>query len=268
MPVIIKSDDEIAVMRQAGRILAEVLQILVAEVRPGLIISKLDRMVKEEYERRGVVPTFLGYLGYPAHVCVSVNDEIVHGIPSGRVLQEGDLVSIDLGVTYEGFVADSALTVGVGRISPEAQQLLEVTYQSLRDGIQATRAGARMGEISHAIQSCAESAGYSVVREYVGHGVGRDMHEEPQVPNYGPRDRGLILRKGMVLALEPMVNVGGWRTKKHDDQWTVSTLDGSLSAHFEHTVAITDGDPEVLTLRSDEEPIAASPAVAAVGGKN
>lgn len=268
MPVIIKSDEEIAVMRQAGRILAEVLQILVAEVRPGLIVSKLDRIVKEEYERRDVVPTFLGYLGYPAHVCVSVNDEIVHGIPGDRVLQEGDLVSIDLGVTYEGFVADSALTVGVGRISSEAQQLMEVTYQSLREGIQATRAGARMGEISHAIQSCAESAGYSVVREYVGHGVGREMHEEPQVPNYGPRDRGLILRKGMVLALEPMVNVGGWRTKKHDDQWTVSTLDGSLSAHFEHTVAITDGDPEVLTLRSDEEPIAASPAVAAVSGKN
>lgn len=268
MPVIIKSDEEIAVMRQAGRILAEVLQILVAEVRPGLIVSKLDRIVKEEYERRDVVPTFLGYLGYPAHVCVSVNDEIVHGIPGDRVLQEGDLVSIDLGVTYEGFVADSALTVGVGRISSEAQQLMEVTYQSLREGIQATRAGARMGEISHAIQSCAESAGYSVVREYVGHGVGREMHEEPQVPNYGPRDRGLILRKGMVLALEPMVNVGDWRTKKHDDQWTVSTLDGSLSAHFEHTVAITDGDPEVLTLRSDEEPIAALPVVAAAGGKN
>ena len=268
MPVIIKSDDEIAVMRQAGRILAEVLEILVAEVRPGLIVSKLDRIVKEEYERRGVVPTFLGYLGYPAHVCVSVNDEIVHGIPGDRVLQEGDLVSIDLGVTYEGFVADSALTVGVGRISPEAQQLLEVTYQSLREGIRAARAGARLGEISHAIQSCAESAGYSVVREYVGHGVGREMHEEPQVPNYGPRDRGLILRKGMVLALEPMVNVGGWRTKKHDDQWTVSTLDGSLSAHFEHTVAITDGDPEVLTLRGDEEPIAVSPAVATAGGKN
>ena len=268
MPVIIKSDDEIAVMRQAGRILAEVLQILVAEVRPGLIISKLDRIVKEEYERRDVVPTFLGYLGYPAHVCVSVNDEIVHGIPSDRVLQEGDLVSIDLGVTYEGFVADSALTVGVGRISPEAQQLMEVTYQSLREGIQATRSGARLGEISHAIQSCAESDGYSVVREYVGHGVGREMHEEPQVPNYGPRDRGLILRKGMVLALEPMVNMGDWRTKKHDDQWTVSTLDGSLSAHFEHTVAITDGDPEVLTLRSDEAPIAALPAVAAASGKN
>ena len=268
MPVIIKSDDEIAVMRQAGRILAEVLEILVAEVRPGLIVSKLDSIVKEEYDRRDVVPTFLGYLGYPAHVCVSVNDEIVHGIPGDRVLQEGDLVSIDLGVTYEGFVADSALTVGVGQISPEAQKLLEVTYQSLRDGIQETRAGARLGEISHAIQSCAESAGYSVVREYVGHGVGREMHEEPQVPNYGPRDRGLILRKGMVLALEPMVNVGGWRTKKHDDQWTVSTLDGSLSAHFEHTVAITDGDPEVLTLRSSEEPIAVSPAVAAVGGEN
>ena len=263
MPIIIKSDDEIAIMRQAGRIVAEVLQILAAEVRPGLIIKKLDTIVQEEFERRNVVPTFLGYLGYPAHVCVSVNDEIVHGIPGERVLQEGDLVSIDLGATYEGFVADSALTVGVGRIEPEAQQLLDVTYRALCEGVRATRAGARLGEVSHAVQTYAESFGYSVVREYVGHGVGRDMHEEPQVPNYGPRDRGPTLRKGMVLALEPMVNVGDWRTKKHDDQWTVSTLDGSLSAHFEHTVAVTNGEPEVLTLRSDEELLTGPPTVTA-----
>ena len=263
MPIIVKSDDEIAIMRQAGRIVAEVLEILAAEVRPGFIVKKLDRIVQEEFGRRNVVPTFLGYLGYPAHVCVSVNDEIVHGIPGERVLQEGDIVSIDLGATYRGFVADSALTVGVGRISPEAQRLVDVTYQSLQQGVRAARADARLGEVSNAIQTCAESHGYSVVREYVGHGVGRDMHEEPQVPNYGPPNRGPILRKGMVLALEPMVNVGDWRTKKHDDQWTVSTLDGSLSAHFEHTIAITDGEAEVLTLRGDEEPLAALAAVTA-----
>jgi len=252
--IIIKSDDEIALMREAGRILAEALELLEAEVRPGLVVKELDRMVVEEFQRRNVVPTFLGYLGYPAHVCVSINDEIVHGIPGGRTLQEGDIVGIDLGLTHRGFVADSALTVGVGRISPEAQRLIRVTHEALWAGIRAARPGARLGEISHAIQTHAEPCGFSVVREYVGHGVGRDMHEDPQVPNFGPADRGPVLRKGMVLALEPMVNVGDWRTKKHDDQWTVSTQDGSLSAHFEHTIAITDGDPEVLTLRSSEQP--------------
>jgi len=252
MPIIIKSDDEIAIMREAGRILAEVLELLAAEVRPGLVVKELDTLVADEYRRRDVVPTFLGYLGYPAHVCVSINDEIVHGIPGGRTLREGDIVGIDLGLTYRGFVADSALTVGVGRISQEAQRLIDVTHEALWEGIRAARPGARLGEISHAIQTQAESCGFSVVREYVGHGVGRDMHEDPQVPNFGPADRGPVLRKGMVLALEPMVNIGDWHTKKHDDQWTVSTLDGSLSAHFEHTIAITDGEPEVLTLRESE----------------
>ena len=253
MPIIIKSDDEIALMREAGRIVAEVLERLAAEVRPGLKTKDLDTIVREEYQRRNVVPTFLGYLGYPARVCVSVNDEIVHGIPGGRVLQEGDIVSIDLGATYQRFVADSALTVGVGEIGPEKQRLIDATYRALWQGIQAARAGARVGKISHAIQTSGEAEGYSLVREYVGHGVGRDMHEEPQVPNYGPPERGPVLRKGMVLALEPMVNIGDWRTKKHDDQWTVSTLDGSLSAHFEHTIAITDGEAEVLTLRPNEQ---------------
>jgi len=268
MPIIIKSDDEVALMRQAGRVVAEVLELLAAEVRPGAIVKTLDTIVSEEFKRRNVVPTFLGYLGYPARVCVSVNDEIVHGIPSDRVLLEGDIVSIDLGATHKGFVADSALTVGVGQISPEAQQLIDVTHQALWAGVRAARPGARLGEISHAIQTCAESFGYSVVREYVGHGVGREMHEEPQVPNFGPPDRGPLLRKGMVLALEPMVNMGDWRTKKHDDQWTVSTLDGSLSAHFEHTIAITDGDAEVLTLRSSERPSAARAAVTAAQGRS
>lgn len=264
MPIIIKSDDEIALMRQAGRVVAEVLQLLAGAVRPGLIVQELDRLVKEEFERRGVQPTFLGYLGYPARVCVSINDEIVHGIPGERELQEGDIVSIDLGATYQGFVGDSALTVGVGRISPEAQRLIDVTYEALWQGIGAARAGAPLGEVCHAIQTCAEGQGYAVVREYVGHGVGRQMHEEPQVPNFGSPDWGPILRKGMVLALEPMVNLGDWRTKKHDDNWTVSTLDGSLSAHFEHTIAITDGEPEVLTLRSDERPYASQEAATAL----
>ena len=260
MPIIIKSDEEIAIMREAGRIVASVLEILVAEIRPGLMAKDLDTIVRDEFQRRSVIPTFLGYLGYPARVCVSFNDEIVHGIPRERVLREGDIISIDLGATHRGFVADSALTVGVGQIGPEAQSLIDVTHQSLREGIRAARAGARLGEVSHAIQSYAEPHGYSLVREYVGHGVGRAMHEDPQIPNFGPPDRGPVLRKGMVLALEPMVNVGDWRTKKHDDQWTVSTLDGSLSAHFEHTIAITDGEAEVLTLRRSEEPLTARPA--------
>lgn len=267
MPIIIKSDDEIALMREAGRIVGEVLERLAAEVRPGLVVKDLDKIVGEEYKRRNVVPTFLGYLGYPARVCVSVNDEIVHGIPGDRVLQEGDIVSIDLGATYKGFVADSALTVGVGRISPEAQQLVDVTYGALLEGIHAARPGARLGEVSNAIQTYGESFGYSLVREYVGHGVGRNMHEEPQVPNFGPPDRGPVLRKGMVLALEPMVNAGDWRTKKHDDEWTVSTLDGCLSAHFEHTIAITNGEAEVLSRRPNEQ-LRPARAVAAAGRTN
>ena len=254
MPIIIKSNEEIALMREAGRVVGEVLELLAAAVRPGLSTKELDTIVQDEYRRRKVVPTFLGYLGYPAHVCVSVNDEIVHGIPGRRVLREGDIVSIDLGATCHGFVGDAALTMGVGTIDGEAQQLIDVTYQALWKGIQAARPGARLGEISHAIQSHVEPFGYSLVREYVGHGVGRDMHEEPQVPNFGPPQRGPVLRKGMVLALEPMVNIGDWRTKKHDDGWTVSTLDGSRSAHFEHTIAITDGDADVLTLRQSERP--------------
>ncbi len=260
MPIVIKSDDEIAIMREACRIVAEVLDILVGEIRPGLKSGELDRIVEEEFQRRNAVPTFLGYLGYPARICVSINEEIVHGIPGERVLQEGDIVSLDLGATYRGFVGDSALTVGVGRISQEAQRLIDATYRSLWQGIRNARAGAPLGAVSHAIQAYAESRGYSVVREYVGHGIGREMHEEPQVPNFGPPERGPTLRKGMVLALEPMVTVGDWRTKRHDDNWTVSTLDGGLSAHFEHTIVITEGEPEALTLRSNEQPPVASPA--------
>ncbi len=252
MPIIIKSDDEIAIMRQAGRIVAEVLAILREAVRPGVVELELDRIVRREFARRGCTPTFLGYHGYPATVCVSVNDEIVHGIPGKRAFREGDIVSIDLGATYRGFVADAAITVGVGRISPEAEKLIRVTEEALWAGIRAARPGRRLGEISHAIESTIAPHGFGIVREYVGHGVGREMHEEPQVPNYGPPDRGPVLKKGMVLALEPMVTLGDWRTRRHDDNWTVSTLDGSLAAHFEHTIAITDGEAEVLTAMPSE----------------
>jgi methionyl aminopeptidase len=248
MPIIIKSNDEIAIIREAGRIVAQVLEILKEEIRPGLVTKELDAIVRREFAARAVTPTFLNYRGYPATVCVSVNDQIVHGIPGERVLQEGDIVSIDLGATHRGFVGDAAVTVGVGRISPKAKRLIRVTEEALWKGIAAARAGAPLGAISFAIQRHAESAGFSVVREYAGHGVGREMHEQPQVPNYGPPDRGPILRKGMVLALEPMVNVGDWHTRCDSDHWTVRTLDGSLSAHFEHTIAITDGEAQVLTL--------------------
>jgi methionyl aminopeptidase len=248
MPIIIKSEEEIATIREAGRIVAQVLRILAEAVRPGLVRKELDRIVRREFAARGAKPTFLGYQGYPASVCVSVNDEIVHGIPDDRVLREGDIVSLDLGATHEGFVGDAAVTVGIGRLDAEGERLLRVTERALQKGIAAARAGVPLGAVSHAIQMEAEGEGYSVVREYVGHGIGRQMHEEPQVPNFGPPDRGPILRKGMVLALEPMVNAGDWRTKRHDDNWTVSTLDGKRSAHFEHTIAVTDGEAQVLTL--------------------
>jgi methionyl aminopeptidase len=248
--ITIKSDEEVKIMREAGRVVGQTLQLLVEATKPGMVVKELDKLVRKEYARRGVIPTFLGYAEppYPATVCVSINDDLVHGIPGDRVIKEGDIVSIDLGATYKGFVGDSAVTVGVGEISPEAQRLIEVTRESLLRGIKAARAGVRLGVVSNTIGEYIESQGFGVVREYVGHGVGRQMHEEPQVPNYGPPDRGPVLRKGMVLAREPMVTVGDWHTKKHADGWTVSTRDGSLCAHFEHTIAITDGEAEVLTL--------------------
>ncbi|HLB26142.1 MAG TPA: type I methionyl aminopeptidase [Dehalococcoidia bacterium] len=248
MPIILKSRDEIAIMRDAGRIVAEMLQVLVERLRPGLIEKELDEIVRREFKKRKVTPVFLGYQGYPATVCVSVNDEIVHGIPGEREIADGDVVSIDLGCVYKGFVADSAVTVGVGNVSPEAQRLIEVTREALARGIAAARAGARLGQIGAAIQAYVEGEGFSVVREYVGHGVGRQMHEDPQVPNYGDPESGPVLKEGMVIAIEPMVNVGDWRTKRDSDNWTVRTLDGSLSAHFEHTLAVRDGAAEVLTL--------------------
>ncbi len=247
MSIIIKSDEELAAMRQAGRIVATVLEVLKLKVKPGIKTEELDVIAARELKKLGAKPSFKGYRGFPANICVSINDEIVHGIPGKRVLREGDIVSLDLGAIFMGFQSDAAVTVGVGNISQEAKRLVETTEGALKAGIAAARAGRRLGDISAAIQHYAESRGYSVVREYTGHGIGREMHEEPQIPNFGLKGQGPVLKKGMTLALEPMVNIGDWRTRLDDNQWTVLTNDGSLSAHFEHTIAITDDGAEVLT---------------------
>ena len=247
MSIIIKSEREIAIMRQSGRIVATVLDILSRQLRPGMKTKELDIIAAREVERLGGKPSFKGYRGFPANLCVSVNDEIVHGIPGERVLHQGDIVSLDFGASFRGFQGDAAVTTGVGEISSPARELVETTEGVLQAGIAAARYGARLGDISATIQNYAESRGYSVVREYTGHGIGREMHEEPQIPNFGLPETGPVLKKGMTLALEPMVNVGDWRTRVDNDHWTVVTADGSLSAHFEHTIAITDGEAEVLT---------------------
>jgi len=248
MSIIIKSDREIAIMRQASRVVATILRILSEQVGPGMKTKELDVIAARELERLGAKPSFKGYRGFPANLCVSVNDEIVHGIPGERVLDEGDIVSLDLGAIFKGFQGDAAVTVGVGEISSQAEQLMETTEGALKASIAVAYPGARLGDISAAIQNYAESRGYSVVREYTGHGIGREMHEEPQIPNFGPPGVGPVLKKGMTLAIEPMVNVGGWRTRLGNDHWVVFTADGSLSAHFEHTIAITNDEPEVLTI--------------------
>jgi len=248
MSIVIKSEREIAAMREAGRIVATILEILSEKLRPGMRTKELDVIAVRELDRLGAKSSFKGYRGFPASLCVSVNDEIVHGIPGERVLQEGDLVSLDLGSIYDGFQGDAAITVGIGAISSVAKQLIKVTEESLRAGISAAQDGARLGDVSAAIQDCAEVNGYSVIREYTGHGIGREMHEEPQIPNFGQPGTGPVLKKGMTLALEPMVSMGNWRTRLGSDHWTVMTADGSLSAHFEHTIAITSAEPEVLTV--------------------
>ncbi len=248
MSIVIKSDQERATMRQAGRIVATVLEVLKLQVRPGMKTEELDVIAARELDRLGARPSFKGYRGFPANLCVSVNDEIVHGIPGKRVLHEGDVVSLDFGAIFMGFQGDAALTVGVGNLTAQAEQLMETTEGALQAGIAAACPGARLGDISAAIQHYVESRGYSVVREYTGHGIGREMHEEPQIPNFGLPGQGPVLKKGMTLALEPMVNIGDWHTRLGDNHWTVFTSDGSLSAHFEHTIAVTDAEPEVLTI--------------------
>ena len=247
MGITIKSEPEIAAMRQAGRIVAAVLEVLKSRVKPGMKTEELDVIADREVTKLGAKSSFKGYRGYPANLCVSVNDEIVHGIPGDRILREGDIVSLDFGAIFLGFQGDAAITVGIGNISPEARSLIATTGGALKAGIAAVRDGARLGDVSATIQHYAESRGYSVVREYTGHGIGREMHEEPQVPNFGLPGTGTVLKKGMTLAIEPMVNIGDWQTKVGDNRWTVSTSDGSLSAHFEHTIAVTNDEAEVLT---------------------
>jgi len=247
MGINIKSEREIRRMRQAGRIVAMALATLINNIKPGLKTQEIDDIAEREIKRLGGMPSFKGYRGYPASVCVSVNDEIVHGIPGERILKEGDIVSLDLGAIYQGYQGDAARTVGVGSVSIQAEALIQATEGALRAGIMMARDRNHLGDISAAIQNFAESRGFSVVREYTGHGIGSQMHEEPLIPNFGTAGTGLELRKGMTLAIEPMLNVGDWRTRLNSNMWTVHTADGSISAHFENTIAITDGEAEILT---------------------
>lgn len=255
--IVLKSKAEIELMRQAGQIVVKALETIRQYTRPGVSTAELDQIAEDVLRRQGATPVFKGYPNreahlppFPATITASINEELVHGIPSERTLQEGDIFSVDCGAYYKGWVGDAALTLPVGQISPEAQNLLDVTKAALFAGIAQARLGNRSQDISAAIQSYVEARGFSVVREYTGHGVGRNMHEKPQVPNYGEPGKGLRLRPGMTIALEPMVNVGTWKTKLLDDNWTVITADGKLSAHFEHSIAITDGEPDILTLPS------------------
>jgi len=246
--IIRKSPLEIEAMARAGRVVADTLALLGETVRPGVTTAELDALAEEFITSQGGHPTFKGYRGYPASICASPNDMVVHGIPGPYALGEGDVLSVDVGVTLDGFVADSAYTFPIGEISPDAERLLEGCKAALAAGIEQCRPGNRLSDISHAIQAVTEEHGFSVVRSLVGHGVGRSMHEEPQIPNFGEPGRGPQLSPGMTFAIEPMINAGGTDVVIHNDEWSISTSDGSLSAHFEHTVAITEDEPRILTL--------------------
>ena len=245
--ILLKSEREIRCMREAGRIVALALDAVGKVVEPGITTQELDEVARRTIVEHGARPAFKGLYGFPANICVSVNCEVVHGIPGSRKLAEGDIVSVDCGAEIDGFKGDSAITIPVGIVSPEIARLIEETRNALYKGIEQAIAGNRVGAISHAVQTYAEKAGFGVVREYVGHGIGRSMHEEPEVPNFGFADRGPLLKAGMVLAIEPMINLGARAVKSTDDGWTVVTRDGKPSAHFEHTVAIMPDGPEILT---------------------
>ena len=246
--IIRKSPAEIEKMARAGGVVRGCLELMAREIRPGITTRELDKLAEKYIRARGGVPTFKGYRGFPGSICASPNDMVVHGIPGKVRLSDGDVLGVDVGVTVEGYIADAAMTFPVGEISEEARRLLRVTEESLMRGVEQCRIGNRVGDISHAVQVHAESHGYAVVQSMVGHGVGRDMHEDPQVPNFGPPGQGAELREGMVLAIEPMVNAGGYAVEMGDDGWAIYTRDGSLSAHFEHTVAITNSGPRILTI--------------------
>lgn len=245
--IVRKRPEELDKMRRAGRVVGETLQICRESVRAGMTTGELDAIAEREIRARGGIPSFKGYRGFPASLCTSLNNEIVHGIPGDTVIKEGDLVKIDCGAIVEGFHGDSACTVAIGDVSPDAAKLMEATERSLWAGIAEAKLGNRVGDIGAAVQTVAEGAGFSVVREYVGHGVGRALHEDPPIPNYGTTGKGLKLEVGLVIAIEPMINLGHYDTRLLPDGWTVVTADGSLSAHFEHTIAITENGPEVLT---------------------
>jgi methionyl aminopeptidase len=245
--IIRKSPQEIEQMAHAGRVVVDALTLVGEHVRPGVTTAELDAIAEEFITAQGGYPTFKGYRGYPAATCISPNAMVVHGIPGPYELGDGDIVSVDVGVTLDGFVADSAYTFAVGEISAEADRLLEACQAALSAGVEQCRPGNRLSDISHAVQQATEAGGFSVVRSLVGHGVGRSMHEDPQIPNYGEPGRGPLLAEGMTFAIEPMINVGAAEIYVHDDEWSISTADGSLSAHFEHTVAVTTGGPRILT---------------------
>jgi methionyl aminopeptidase len=246
--IILKTPEEIALMAQASRVVAETLRILRKAVRPGVTTDELDRLAEEEIRSRSARPAFKGYRNYPKTLCASVNEQVVHGIPSKRILKEGDIIGLDLGAIVGGFYGDSAVTVSVGQTSEQNTRLVQVTEEAMYLGIEQAVVGHRLSDISYAVQRHVEAAGYSVVTEFVGHGIGRQLHEEPQVPNYGKPGQGPRLQAGMVLAIEPMVNMGGAAVKVLEDRWTAVTVDGSLSAHFEHTIVIeSSGPPRILT---------------------
>jgi methionyl aminopeptidase len=244
----LKTREEIEVMRRAGRVVARVLDLAGEVIKPGMSTSELEQLIDSSIRDQGAIPAFKNYQGFPASACISINDEVVHGIPGDRLIEEGDIVSVDVGSIIDGFYGDSARTYAVGEISPEKSRLMKSTLESLLTGIDKARKGNRLGEISAAVQKVAEGHGYGVVRQLVGHGIGRKMHEEPQVPNFGSPGDGPVLKTGMVLAIEPMINMGTYDVKTLPDGWTVVTADGQPSAHFEHMVAILDDGPDVLTL--------------------
>ncbi|HEY4442023.1 MAG TPA: type I methionyl aminopeptidase [Candidatus Elarobacter sp.] len=249
----IKSAREIELMRRSGKITAKTLSRLIEAAKPGVTTGELNVLADASIREMGGIPTFIGYHGYPAALCASVNDEVVHGMPGDRVLEEGDLLSLDLGTTLEGYVSDSAVTIPIGDVSEAAKRLMAVTQECLMLGIAQMQPGNRLGDIGAAVQRHAESQGYGVVRALVGHGIGRKMHEDPQVPNFGEPGTGTVLRKGLVLAIEPMITEGTWEVATLEDGWTVVTEDGKLAAHFEHTIAITEAGPKILTLRDVHE---------------
>jgi methionyl aminopeptidase len=245
----LKSPREIEIMRRSGKITASTLGMLLKTARAGMTLLELDRLAEKSIREQGGLPTFKGYHGFPASICASVNDVVVHGIPTSRVLKDGDILSIDIGTTFEGYVSDSAATVAIGTVSAAAERLMRVTQESLMLGIAQMQRGKRLSDISHAVQAHAEANGYGVVRVLVGHGVGTKMHEEPQVPNFGAPGQGIVLRPGLCLAIEPMITEGTFEVETLKDGWTVVTADGKLAAHFEHTIALTEDGPRILTLR-------------------